>query len=172
VRGVRVSTLVCRSNAQNLTSGRKSNVVGRINNRASRCFNRRYLLPDKCPFKTGIGTFEVQTNAVMRMVADLEDDCMVLGSTTTGTSGRPESPYYKDQVPAYLAGTGHPYWRCDAEIEAHKSSEVLLCPSDRSDLPAIRYQQSERQRKIETRYDKAVGQPPREGGNRHEPIQI
>jgi penicillin amidase len=74
------------------------------------------------------GTFEVQTNAAMRMVADLGDDCMVLGSITTGTSGRLESPYYKDQVPAYLAGTGHPYWRCDAEIEAHKSSEVLLSP--------------------------------------------
>jgi penicillin G amidase len=73
--------------------------------------------------------YSVQTNAAMRMVADLADDCSVLGSITTGVSGRFDSPYYKDQVEAYLSGEGVRWWTCDAEIEAHKKHELLLQPA-------------------------------------------
>jgi penicillin amidase len=79
--------------------------------------------------------YGVQINAAMRMVADLADDCSVLGSITTGVSGRFESPFYRDQIDAYLAGEGVRWWRCDAQIEEHKTHELSLEPAS-AEVPA------------------------------------
>ena len=72
--------------------------------------------------------WDVTTNAALRMVADLGDDCSVLGSIATGLSARFEEDHYDDQIPAYLSGAGLRWWMCDSEIEAHKAHELQLQP--------------------------------------------
>lgn len=82
-------------------------------------------------------SFAVAFNAAMRMVVDLGDDCSVLGSVTTGVSGRAGFEHYKDQVAAYLSGEGVRWWFCDEQIEAHKVNELMLLPASQAAVPAV-----------------------------------
>jgi penicillin G amidase len=81
--------------------------------------------------------YDVTVNAAMRMVADLSDDCSVLGSVTTGVSGRFTSPHYRNQIDAYLSGEGLRWWLCDAEIEAHRKHELFLLPGQARPVAAL-----------------------------------
>lgn len=79
-----------------------------------------------CAKGFGTGSFEVQSGAPWRFVADLADLDHCYDVVAVGISGQPFSPHYADQMELWLTG-GYKVMRYDrAEIEALEEVQVTV----------------------------------------------
>jgi acyl-homoserine lactone acylase PvdQ len=62
------------------------------------------------------------------VIADLGDLRRSLGLLVPGNSGRPGSPHYDDQVPAWFTGEHHPMLHARQDVEQAAKARLLLKP--------------------------------------------
>lgn len=90
---------------------------------------------DATPFRFGhrilTDPFKVEVVTLMRMVADLGDPSAIWVSASTGASGWPWHPHWKDQVPLFLEGERVRLPRNRDEIRATCEKRLVLAPRER-----------------------------------------
>jgi penicillin amidase len=75
----------------------------------------------------GLG-FTVNSGSTYRLLADLSASGRAWGIVTTGLSGHPASPHYRDQTRLWLQNRYHPLWMDEADVLAHLEGETRLRP--------------------------------------------
>ena len=79
-------------------------------------------------FEPGSGGYEVVVVPSWRQIIDLSDLDASVGTHTTGQSGNPASPHFKDLFPLWSTGRYHPLPFTRPAVEAAAESRLRLLP--------------------------------------------
>jgi penicillin amidase len=74
------------------------------------------------------GAFMVTGLSSYRMVVDMNDTAKSWAVTTSGQSGHPASPHYRDNAQVWLDDGYHPLWMDDEDIDRNLEADLRLEP--------------------------------------------